>query len=47
MYGIVPMIVPGVVTCGVTYGLGNANDLRAAQPDFLIDDLSQLSDYFW
>ena len=36
----------GVVTCGVTYGLGNANDLRAAQPDFLIDDLIQLSDYF-
>ena len=36
----------GVVTCGVTYGLGNANDLRAAQPDFLIDDLFQLSDYF-
>ena len=36
----------GVVTCGVTYGLGNNNDLRAAQPDFLIDDLTQLSDYF-
>ena len=36
----------GVVTCGVTYGLGNANDLRAAQPDFLIDNLIQLSDYF-
>jgi len=36
----------GVVTCGVTYGLGNTNDLRAAQPDFLIDDLTQLSDYF-
>ena len=36
----------GVVTCGVTYGLGNANDLRAAQPDFLIDDLIHLSDYF-
>jgi phosphoglycolate phosphatase len=36
----------GVVTCGVTYGLGNATDLRAARPDFLIDDLIQLSDYF-
>jgi phosphoglycolate phosphatase len=36
----------GVVTCGVTYGLGNASDLRAARPDFLIDDLIQLSDYF-
>lgn len=36
----------GVVTCGVTYGLGNVNDLRAAQPDFVIDDLNQLSDYF-
>jgi 2-phosphoglycolate phosphatase len=36
----------GVVTCGVTYGLGNKKDLAAAQPDFLIDDLIQLSDYF-
>ena len=36
----------GVVTCGVTYGLGNKKDLTAAQPDFLIDDLIQLSDYF-
>jgi phosphoglycolate phosphatase-like HAD superfamily hydrolase len=36
----------GVVTCGVRYGLGNKKDLAAAQPDFLIDDLIQLSDYF-
>jgi 2-phosphoglycolate phosphatase len=36
----------GVITCGVTYGLGNKKDLAAAQPDFLIDDLAQLSDYF-
>ena len=36
----------GVVTCGVTYGLGNKKDLAAAQPDFLIDDLIQMSDYF-
>lgn len=36
----------GVVTCGVTYGLGNKKDLASAQPDFLIDDLIQLSDYF-
>jgi phosphoglycolate phosphatase len=37
----------GVVTCGVTYGLGNKNDLLTAKPDFLIDDLGQLSRYFY
>lgn len=36
----------GVVTCGVTYGLGNREDLIAAGPDFLIDDLKQLADHF-
>ena len=36
----------GVITCGVTYGLGNKDDLIAAKPDFLIEDLSQLSVYF-
>lgn len=36
----------GVITCGVTYGLGNKDDLIAAQPDFLIDDLSELGKYF-
>lgn len=36
----------GVMTCGVTYGLGNKNDLIAAQPDLLIDDLSELANYF-
>lgn len=36
----------GVITCGVTYGLGNKADLIVAQPDFLIDDLTGLSDYF-
>jgi phosphoglycolate phosphatase-like HAD superfamily hydrolase len=36
----------GVMTCGVTYGLGNKDDLIAAQPDLLIDDLSELANYF-
>jgi 2-phosphoglycolate phosphatase len=36
----------GVMTCGVTYGLGNGDDLMAAGPDFLIDDLCQLAKYF-
>jgi phosphoglycolate phosphatase len=36
----------GVVTCGVTYGLGDKNALIAAKPDLLIDDLGQLSRYF-
>ena len=33
----------GVITCGVTYGLANKDDLVAAKPDFLIDDLAQLT----
>ncbi len=36
----------GVVTCGVTYGLGNKENLKAAKPDFLIDDLAELARYF-
>jgi phosphoglycolate phosphatase-like HAD superfamily hydrolase len=36
----------GVITCGVTYGLANKADLVAAGPDFLIDDLAQLTRYF-
>ena len=36
----------GVITCGVTYGLGNKHDLVAAEPDFLIDDLAQLTQDF-
>lgn len=36
----------GVLTCGVTYGLGKREELIAAKPDILIDDLRQLSKYF-
>jgi 2-phosphoglycolate phosphatase len=36
----------GVMTCGVTYGLGSKEDLIAASPDFLIDDLSELPRFF-
>jgi len=36
----------GVVTCGVTYGLGSREGLIAAEPDILIDDLAELSGYF-
>lgn len=36
----------GVMTCGVACGLGSKDDLIAAQPDFLIDNLPQLRDYF-
>lgn len=36
----------GVCTCGVTYGLGNREELVAAKPDFLIDDLRELKEYF-
>lgn len=36
----------GVLTCGVTYGLGRREELIGAEPDLLIDDLSQLTEYF-
>jgi len=36
----------GVITCGVTYGLGNKDAVRAARPDLTIDSLSELTDYF-
>jgi len=37
----------GIVTCGVTYGLGDREKLLAAQPDFIIDNLSELLNYFY
>jgi phosphoglycolate phosphatase len=36
----------GVVTCGVTYGLGSKEGLIAAKPDILIDDLAELPSFF-
>ena len=36
----------GVLTCGVTYGLGKREELIAAKPDILIDHLRHLTDYF-
>ena len=35
-----------VITCGVTYGLGNKKGLLAAKPDVLIDSLGELLNYF-
>jgi phosphoglycolate phosphatase len=37
----------GVVTCGVTYGLGQKQDIIAAAPDFIIDSLSELARYIY
>jgi phosphoglycolate phosphatase len=36
----------GVITCGVTYGLGNLDSLTDSNPDYLIDNLSQLKSLF-
>jgi HAD superfamily hydrolase (TIGR01549 family) len=33
----------GILTCGVTYGIGSQKDLKKADPEYLIDDLFQLS----
>jgi len=32
----------GIKTCGVTYGLGKTEDIKASKPDFLINDILQL-----
>jgi HAD superfamily hydrolase (TIGR01509 family) len=37
----------GVITCGVTYGLGSKEALLEARPDFIIDELSQLAQCFY
>ena len=36
----------GVHTCGVSYGLGNQENLIRANPDLIIDDLLQLKDHY-
>ncbi len=35
----------GVATCGVTYGLGRKEDIISANPDFVIDSLSEITRY--
>lgn len=35
----------GTLTCGVTYGLGNTEDLIRSSPEILIDDIASLLDY--
>jgi phosphoglycolate phosphatase len=34
----------GTKTCGVTYGIGRLDALKASKPDFLIDNFSDLAD---
>lgn len=36
----------GVFTCGVTYGLGAREELVGAGPDFILDDLRELTEHF-
>jgi 2-phosphoglycolate phosphatase len=36
----------GVITCGVTYGLGDRKALREAEPDVLVDNIADLVRYF-
>jgi phosphoglycolate phosphatase len=36
----------GVHTCGVTYGLGNQENLINAKPDLIIEDLLELKDHY-
>lgn len=32
----------GILTCGVTYGIGRKDDIIKAEPDFIIDDIVEL-----
>ncbi|MFQ5867415.1 MAG: HAD family hydrolase [bacterium] len=32
----------GIITCGVTYGIGKKEDIIKAKPDFIIDDIMNL-----
>jgi len=34
----------GIITCGVTYGIGKIEDIKNAKPDYLIDNILQLKD---
>ena len=34
----------GIFTCGVTYGIGNKQDIIREEPDFLIDSIMELKD---
>jgi len=36
----------GMVTCALTYGLGKREDLVQASPDFLLDDIWELTEIF-
>ena len=36
----------GVITCGVSYGLGDKDRLRASSPDFMIERLDELRNFF-
>jgi len=33
----------GIITCGVTYGMGKKEDIIKAKPDFIIDDIIDLN----
>lgn len=36
----------GIKTCAVTYGMGTIEKIKKADPDFIIDDISEMMDIF-
>jgi len=34
----------GILTCAVTYGIGKKEDIMKAEPDYIIDDVTELKD---
>jgi phosphoglycolate phosphatase len=35
----------GALTCGVTYGFGSLESIQSAEPDIILDEISQLIEY--
>ncbi|MBF0252822.1 MAG: HAD hydrolase-like protein [Candidatus Omnitrophica bacterium] len=42
VYDILAGKAAGVITCGVTYGIGKEKDLIEVRPDYMIDSIAQL-----
>lgn len=34
----------GILTCGMTYGIGRREDIEKAEPDYILDDIRKLKD---
>jgi phosphoglycolate phosphatase-like HAD superfamily hydrolase len=37
----------GVITCGLTYGIGRKGDIEKAKPDYIFDDIRKVKDIIY